>query len=233
MESLKFGVDIAETYDKYNVAGKWKQICQAQMRALCGDAREHFKEKMNAIRTWGGDQGAAAMKAKHMKLVQEVARAYLGKSALRLQKDAMRQGLHYSGHDHWRAIHRLYSMNDDLAFLAPRAAKFCEEEMAETVVPATLKHLAEDKYIKNDGRDCTFRSKVLEVVEKSCRHVEADLKLSRKNRERNDGGSKRDHGNKKGNNKGGKEGKKKTNPCHLEGHNHERKDCPKIRHSKN
>ena len=30
-ELLKFGVDIAETYDKYNVAGEWKQICQAQM----------------------------------------------------------------------------------------------------------------------------------------------------------------------------------------------------------
>ena len=81
------------------------------------------------------------------------------------QRDAMRNGLKYEGHDHKKVVKRLYTVNNLMIYLAGNATKFTPEKMCRDIIPAMLKPRARVEYIKLGGKELTERQDVIRLIQ--------------------------------------------------------------------
>ena len=76
------------------------------------------------------------------------------------QKDAMRDGLPYKGHDHREAIVQLFKIHDILPNLAKGGTKFDDKDFYRNIIVQTLKPRARVDYANVDiavtARDVPF-----------------------------------------------------------------------------
>jgi hypothetical protein len=80
---------------------------------------------------------------KFKKLTQKVNSKYLGKDAIEEQRDVMEFGnLKYDGQDHTSVVERLFEINKDLELFGKEIGKFSIREMAQRIIPNTLKTAA-------------------------------------------------------------------------------------------
>ena len=70
----------------------------------------------------------------------------MGNDAYNDQKDAMRAGLSYQGHDHHDMVKKLWKINELLEFMAEDVKKFTSRELCREIIPAMLKPRAAEKY---------------------------------------------------------------------------------------
>jgi hypothetical protein len=126
-------------------------------RSLAGTVKDQWKGVVDSIREGTHANGnTAAQRAKMLKCFQELNELYLADDALKNQKKAMRDGeLTYQDHDHKKMARRMFRINDDLIYFKTNAAKFTMEEMAEEVIPNSLKPNPCKKHSgQHDWKDC-------------------------------------------------------------------------------
>ena len=99
VDMLSKSISIANKYSLYNNEGDWKAVCQGVSRALTGKCKKERDKLVDDTRDWG--RGVAN---KHKVLIQKLLSKVFKKKGYELQKDAMRDGLTYQGHDHREAI---------------------------------------------------------------------------------------------------------------------------------
>jgi len=119
LELCQKSISICQTYNLYNENGDWKAVAQAQHRAMYGECKEYWKDLLNDIRDWGAN-GAS----KHKRMCQRLCQSELGERVYLDQRAAMRAGLDYKGHDHEKAVKRIYTINNLMVYLAENATKF-------------------------------------------------------------------------------------------------------------
>ena len=237
VELCKKAIAICDTYDLYNANGDWKAVAQAQHRAMYGECKESWSDLVDDIRNWGAN-GAN----KHRAMCQKVCQSELGERVFLDQRTAMRAGqLHYQGHDHEKAVKRLYTLNNLMEYLAENATKFSPEEMCRDIIPACLKPRARVEYIKNGGEELVEKRDVISLVRTISRGIECEIEVqgSRKRTPKHKSGydgsseSDDDRDDRDGGRRGGGGGGKPSNKCRIPGHNHDWKDCPNNRWSAN
>ena len=81
----------------------------------------------------------------------------------------MRDGLKYNGHNHEKAIKRLYTINNLMIYLAENAPKFTPEEMCRDIIPAMLKPRARVEYVNLGGEELTERRDVISLIQTNLR----------------------------------------------------------------
>ena len=154
----------------YNGNGDWKTVAQAQYRALCGKCKNTWQDLMSNTRNYGANGGD-----KHKRMCQRLCQEEIGKRVYLDQRAAMRGGLKYDGHDHEKAVMRLYTVNNLMIYLAENATKFTPEEMCRNIIPAMLKPRARVVYVKLDGEELTERQDVISLVQTISRGIECQI----------------------------------------------------------
>jgi len=223
-------IGVCQTYNLYNEAGDWKAVAQAQHRAMYGECEEAWSDLVDDVRNWGAN-GAN----KHKAMCQKICQSELGERVFLDQRAAMRAGLSYQGHDHERAVKRLYTLNNLMEYLAENATKFSPEEMCRDIIPACLKPRARVEYVKNSGKDLVEKRDIISLIWTISRGIECEIevqgarKRASKQKSNHDGSSKSD--NDRDDHDGGRRDGDKTpgNMCRIPGHNHAWKDCPNNR----
>ena len=132
-------ISLCNVYELYDNDGSWKCIVRAQHRALTGDCKDFMGELITELRDWKNNG-----KAKHKKMCQKLCCEIMGNDAYNNQKDAMRAGLAYQGHDHHDMAKKLWKINDSLEFMAEEAKKFTVRELCCEIIPSMLKPRAEE-----------------------------------------------------------------------------------------
>ena len=157
------------------------------------------------------------------------------------QRTAMREGLNYEGHDHEKAVKRMYMVNNFMIYLTENATKFTLEEMCRDIIPAMLKPRARVEYVKLGGEELTERQDVINLVQTISRGIECKIEVggakrrTPKYKSNNDSSSESDIGrddDSNGNGRGERRRHGKENMCHIPGHDHARKNCPNNRWSR-
>ena len=234
VELCKKAIGVCQTYELYNEAGDWKAVAQAQHRAMYGECKEAWSDLVDDVRNWGAN-GAN----KHKTMCQKICQSELGERVFLDQRAAMRAGLSYQGHDHERAVKRLYTLNNLMEYLAENATKFSPEEMCRDIIPACLKPRARVEYVKNGGEDLVAKGDVIALIRTISRGIECEIdvqgarKRAPKEKSKHDSSSESDDD--RDDRSGGRRGGDKThgNMCRIPGHNHAWKDCPNNRWSEN
>ena len=147
-------ISLCVKYSLYNPEGKWRAVVQAVGRALSGKCEKEWLKLEADTTNW-----TANGKNKHKVLVQKLCQKVFKKSGYKSQKDVMREGLTYKGHDHAAAIEQLFELNDLLPLLAEGATEFDEEEFHRNIIPATLKPTIRVEFIKTGGKTSGTKKK--------------------------------------------------------------------------
>ena len=125
---------------------------------------------------------------------------YFADDTLKIQKTAMRDGeLRYDGHGHRGVIKILFVINKCLECFSPQATDFSILEMAEEVMPNTLKRETHLDFIQRGSDKLTKKKDIIDVVAEVSNYlglkhnVEQEKSHSNKDnqnrREKNGGGS--------------------------------------------
>ena len=203
IDVLSKSISICKKYNLYNNTGDWKAVAQGVSRALTGKCKKEWDKLVNDLNNWNA--GGAN---KHKLLVQKFSQKVFKKKGYETQKDAMREGLSYQGHDHREAIEQLYELNKLLPFLCEDASSFDEEDFCRNVIPATLRPMARVDYIKKGGKNLRNEEEILDVLEEVMEGIEAELeyKGSQKRRKDFDNPNANDNGKRPGQNNDDKKG---------------------------
>jgi hypothetical protein len=223
IELEKKCMELAEDYELF-VDGKWKRMLTSMRRSLAGTVKDQWKGVVDSIREGTHANGnTAAQRAKMLKCFQELNELYLADDALKNQKKAMRDGeLTYQDHDHKKMARRMFQINDDLVYFKTNATKFTMEEMAEEVIPNSLKPTARLEYIKQGGKKLTTEKAILDLCDEIGDYLNEANKIERDRKNRNDH-DKSNRSNERSN---------KPNPCKKHSGQHDWKDCPDNKFSK-
>ena len=80
----------------------------------------------------------------------------------------------------------MFRINDDLIYFKTNAAKFTMEEMAEEVIPNSLKPTARLEYIKQGGKKLTTEKAILDLCDEIGDYLNEANKIERDRKNRND-----------------------------------------------
>ena len=156
------------------------------------------------------------------------------------QHAAMREGLKYEGHDHKKAVKRMYMVNNLMMYLAENSTKFTAEDICRNIISAMLEPRARVEYIELGNEDLTERQDIISLIQTISRGIKCEIevrnarkrtpeyKINHDSSSESDGG--RDDDSHSG---GGRRGPGKENMCRIPGHDHAWKDCPKNKWSHN
>ena len=194
---------------------------------MYGECKEYWKDLLNDIRDWGAN-GAS----KHKRMCQRLCQSELGERVYLDQRAAMRAGLDYKGHDHEKAVKRIYTINNLMVYLAENATKFSAEELCRDIIPACLKPRARVEYVKCGGEELREKPDVISLVRTISRGIECEIEVEGARRRAPRRNSSYDSSSGESDD-GGRGGGKTPNMCRIPGHNHAWKDCPDNRWSKN
>ena len=178
---------------------------------------------MNDTLNWGA-YGAD----KHKIMCQKLCQSELGERVLLDQRATMRAGFNYEGHDHEKAVKRLYTFNNLMIYLAENATKFSVEELCCDIIPAMLKPRARVEYVKLGGEDLVKIQDVIGSVRTISRGIacKIDVQGAKKRafiyKSGYDSSSESDGGHNGGRRSGDKT---PSNMCRIRSHNHAWKDC--------
>ena len=194
----KKAISLCIVYELYDDAGSWKRILRAQHRALTGDCKDFLGELISDVRDWKNNG-----KAKHKKICQKLCSEAMGDDAYNDQKDAMRAGLTYAGHDHHDMVKKLWKINESLEYMADDAKKFTPRKLCREIITATLKTKAAEKYTYFGGEEMDNKNEVLKMVKRIGKGIDREWANDfRRNNKQNNS----DH--KRTGNGGGNSGKK-------------------------
>ena len=127
---LSKSISICKKYNLYNNTGDWKAVAQGASRALTGKCEKEWDKLVDDLNNWNA--GGAN---KHKVLVQKPSQKVFKKKGYETQKDAMREGLSYQGHDHREAIEQLYELNSSYLSFAKTQACSTKKTSVATSSP--------------------------------------------------------------------------------------------------
>ena len=243
-------------YDYYQDS-KAKMLSQTYGRCLIGSCEEEWNTLTEAVANWNH----ANIKARTKKLLQKHAMVVIGRKAYEQQQDAMEEGMRKpKGMSLTAQVKRLYRINEDMLMLTEDGESYSQSQMAKKIIYKSLTGSARVEYVKKGGKNKNSKADILKIFEEIEgaldveREVEAEARNSNRNDNRNGGGNGDGNGNGNGNNNrnvnrnNGGAGNENTNgdnstrvdpriskpnPCSKPGHNHDWRDCPENKYSKN
>ena len=109
--------------------------------------------------------------------MQQLCEKIFKKKAYENQKDAMRDGLSYKGHDHREAIIQLFEIHDILPNLAKGGTKFDDEDFYQNIIAKTLKPRARVDYVKQGGKNLHTEDKVLDLLEEIQEGIKVEIEV--------------------------------------------------------
>jgi hypothetical protein len=71
--------------------------------------------------------------------------------------------LKYDRHDHKRVVDRLFKINNDLKLFSKEVGQFSIHEMAQRVIPITLKTATRLRFYDKGGKDLRDNNKIIEL----------------------------------------------------------------------
>jgi hypothetical protein len=171
-----------------------------------------------------------AQRKKFKKLIQKVNSKFLGQDAIKEQRDVMEFGnLKYDGHDHTSVAERLFEIKEDLELFGKEVGKFSIQEMAQRIIPNTLKTAASLRFYDKGGEDLRDSKEIIELCRKITTFLKREANANRENTDnRNSRGSR---SNRPTSNNGNGNGN--SAPCRKHEGAHLWKDCPENWQNKN